>query len=74
MSRRELTESVALEPARQPMAVLQDWRHRAWLTCCRRWTGARDRRRLMELPDEMLRDIGLSRSEIEAAVRWGNRP
>ncbi len=32
---------------------------------------ARARRHLEELPDYMLRDIGIGRSEIESAVRFG---
>jgi uncharacterized protein YjiS (DUF1127 family) len=32
---------------------------------------ARARRHLEELPDHMLRDIGIGRSEIESAVRFG---
>jgi uncharacterized protein YjiS (DUF1127 family) len=33
--------------------------------------SARARRHLQELPDHMLRDIGIGRSEIESAVRFG---
>jgi uncharacterized protein YjiS (DUF1127 family) len=38
----------------------------------RRWSQLRaDRRRLMEYPDHMLRDIGIARSEIDSALRHG---
>jgi uncharacterized protein YjiS (DUF1127 family) len=38
----------------------------------RRWAKLRaDRRQLMEYPDHMLRDIGISRSEIDSALRHG---
>ena len=34
----------------------------------------RDRRHLMQLPDYLLRDIGLSRIEVEAMTRRDDRP
>ena len=38
----------------------------------RRWAQRRaDRRRFMQYPDHMLRDIGISRSEIDSALRHG---
>ncbi len=40
---------------------------------CRAWTVRRILRELREMPDYRLRDIGLARSEIEAAVRGLDR-
>ena len=34
----------------------------------------RDRRHLMQLPDYLLRDIGISRLEVEAMTQRGDRP
>jgi uncharacterized protein YjiS (DUF1127 family) len=42
----------------------------AW---ARRWMRIRrDRRQLREMPDHMLRDIGISRYEIDAVTEYGN--
>jgi uncharacterized protein YjiS (DUF1127 family) len=35
------------------------------------WIARRDERQLMEMPDYLLRDIGVGRSEISSAVRQG---
>jgi uncharacterized protein YjiS (DUF1127 family) len=40
---------------------------------CRMAVLYRDQRRLEALPDYMLRDIGISRSEIRSAIRLGRR-
>jgi uncharacterized protein YjiS (DUF1127 family) len=37
----------------------------------RRWRARRDAARLSQYPDQMLKDIGVSRGEIESAVRHG---
>ena len=34
----------------------------------------RDRRHLMQLPDYLLKDIGVSRIEIDAITGWDDRP
>lgn len=47
-------------------AVARIW---AWLV--RRRRIASDRRRLQALPEEMLRDIGIGRSEIYPATEYG---
>jgi uncharacterized protein YjiS (DUF1127 family) len=73
MSRTELASPVAVEPDRPALRTLPDRLRRAWLEARSRWAARRDRRHLMELPDEMLRDIGLGRSEIDSAVRSGRR-
>jgi uncharacterized protein YjiS (DUF1127 family) len=40
----------------------------------RRWAQRRaDRRRLMEFPDHMLHDIGISRSEIDSVLLHGRQ-
>lgn len=43
----------------------------AWLVACEKRVN--DARHMRELPDYLLRDIGLARSEIDAAVRCGPR-
>lgn len=37
----------------------------------RAWIDRRDERQLMEMPDYLLKDIGIGRSEIPGAVRQG---
>ena len=44
---------------------------RAWAWVQRRRRIAIDRRHLQAMPDELLRDIGLGRSEIESATEFG---
>ncbi len=46
-----------------PMEVLLRIRH--WLRI------RRDRRRLMELPDHILRDVGIARPEIDSLLLYG---
>lgn len=35
------------------------------------WIARRDERQLMEMPDYLLKDVGIGRSEISSAVRQG---
>jgi uncharacterized protein YjiS (DUF1127 family) len=37
----------------------------------RAWIARRDQRQLMEMPDYLLKDLGIGRSEIPSAVRQG---
>ena len=44
---------------------------KAWAWLKRRHQIAADRRHLQAMPDELLRDIGLGRSEITSATEFG---
>lgn len=61
-----------------PITTLRDTSGRAWaglrMTLAagvRTWIARRDERHLMEMPDYLLKDIGIGRSEIPSAVRQG---
>jgi uncharacterized protein YjiS (DUF1127 family) len=61
-----------------PITTLRDASGRAWaglrtaLTAgVRAWIARRDERYLMEMPDYLLKDVGIGRSEIPGAVRQG---
>lgn len=53
--------------ARRPISIMAG----AIQAIGRRLEAVRDRRRLEALPDYLLRDIGIGRSEIGSAVRHG---
>ncbi len=38
----------------------------------RAWRRRRDRRHIYEMPDYLLKDIGISRSEIDSVVMYGD--
>jgi len=59
-------------------ATFRDASGRAWVRLRRTlaagvqaWIARRDERQLMEMPDYLLKDIGIGRSEISSAVRQG---
>lgn len=74
MSRNELTSAIPHEPVHPVLDLLRSGAACIWRSIRRRWTQAQDRQHLMQLPDSILHDIGLGRSEIDVAVRWGRRP
>ncbi|HKP23267.1 MAG TPA: DUF1127 domain-containing protein [Dongiaceae bacterium] len=58
--------------------TLRDPSGRAWVRLrtllaagVQAWIARRDERQLMEMPDHLLKDIGIGRSEIPSAVRQG---
>jgi uncharacterized protein YjiS (DUF1127 family) len=60
------------------ITTLRDASGRAWAGLrttlavgVRGWIARRDERHLMEMPDYLLMDIGIGRSEIPSAVRQG---
>lgn len=60
------------------ITTLRDASGRAWAGLrttlaagVRGWIARRDERHLMEMPDYLLKDIGIGRSEIPSAVRQG---
>jgi uncharacterized protein YjiS (DUF1127 family) len=61
-----------------PITTLRDVSGRAWAALrtalaagVRAWIAGRDERHLMEMPDYLLKDIGIGRSEVPNAVRQG---
>jgi uncharacterized protein YjiS (DUF1127 family) len=61
-----------------PTTTLRDTSSRAWAGLrttlaagVRAWIARRDERDLMEMPDYLLKDIGIGRGEIPSAVRQG---
>lgn len=65
-----VVRSADLSPASWPAMLVRPVRHGiAWIEARRRLQ--RDARELMALDDRILRDIGLSRREIEYAARHG---
>ena len=46
----------------------------AWQLCVREWTIRRDERLLLEMPEAQLRDIGITRANIGAALRGRSFP
>jgi uncharacterized protein YjiS (DUF1127 family) len=61
-----------------PITTLRDASGRAWaglrttlVAGFRAWIARRDERQLMEMPDYLLKDIGIGRSEIPGVVRQG---
>lgn len=61
-----------------PITTLRDASGRAWAGLrttfaagVRAWIARRDERQLLEMPDYLLKDIGIGRSEISGAVRQG---
>jgi uncharacterized protein YjiS (DUF1127 family) len=61
-----------------PITTLRDTSGRAWAGLrttfaagIRAWIARRDERQLMEMPDHLLKDIGIGRSQIPSAVRLG---
>jgi uncharacterized protein YjiS (DUF1127 family) len=61
-------------PAAALCYVFNRFRARVWLalaTGAKAWTVRRAERILMEMPDYLLKDIGIGRGEIRRAVRQG---
>lgn len=61
-----------------PTAAPRDISGRVWarvrpllVAGAQAWIARRAERHLMEMPDHLLKDIGLARSDIRRAVRWG---
>jgi uncharacterized protein YjiS (DUF1127 family) len=61
-----------------PFTTLRDASGRAWAGLrtalaagVRAWIARRDERQLLEMPDYLLKDIGIGRSQIPSAVRQG---
>ena len=73
-----LQATVILNRSVSPTTTLRDASGRAWARLrttlaagVRTWIARRDERHLMEMPDYLLKDIGIGRSEISSAVRQG---
>jgi uncharacterized protein YjiS (DUF1127 family) len=61
-----------------PTTTLRDASGRAWAGLrtmlaagVQAWIARRDERQLLEMPDYLLKDIGIGRSQISGAVRHG---
>ena len=61
-----------------PITALRDLSGRVWallrpalVAGAQAWAARRDERILMEMPDHLLKDIGLGHSDIRRAVRQG---
>lgn len=62
-------DTISTEAGIEPQRPLRATFHRVWLAC-RAWcVKRRTRRSLLELTDEQLRDIGISRSEAQREIR-----
>jgi uncharacterized protein YjiS (DUF1127 family) len=51
-----------------------DLARRGFASLARSYRIRQDRRALQSMPDHMLRDIGVSRSEIDSVLRYGRSP
>ncbi len=73
-----LRTTVIPDRAASPATTLCDAPGRVWAGLratiaarARTWIARRDARLLMEMPDYLLKDIGIGRSQISSAVRQG---
>jgi len=73
-----LRADVITDRSGSPVSPLRDMFGRLWarlrtalVAGAQAWIARRAERHLMELPDYLLKDIGIARSEIRHAVRQG---